>query len=230
MPLLKHQEQIHNNIFDEHERRRLQELNVFEETARFQGFKVIAGVDEAGRGPLAGPVVAAVCVIPESIFIPGVNDSKKLTPEQRAEVFKWITSDGRIQYAVGVISPKEIDQINIFQATIRAMLQAISKLECQPEYLLVDGLQLPHPKIPCQKIIQGDAKSQSIGAASIIAKETRDRLMEAYHQEWPTYGFNKHKGYGTSKHLEAIAKYGPCPIHRLTFEPLKSLVFAPSLF
>jgi ribonuclease HII len=203
------------------ERRRLEKLHEFEIAARQQGFSCIAGIDEAGRGPLAGPVVAAACLIPEGLLIAGVNDSKQLTAKQRHAIFEYIHSESSIKYAVGIISDKEIDRINIYQATIQAMLLAIANLAIIPDYLLVDGLKLPHPSIPCQKIIQGDAKSHSIATDSIIAKETRDRYMQAEHLKWPQYGFDSHKGYGTPEHLEAIAKYGPCPIHRLTFSPFR---------
>lgn len=206
---------------DESEWQRLQELNVFENAARNKGFQLIAGIDEAGRGPLAGPVVAAACVIPPDIFIPGINDSKKLLPKKREELFNKITQDSRITYGVGVINSLEIDKINIFQATVQAMLKAVAKLSCIPDILLVDGMLLPHPTIPSQKIIKGDSLSQSIAAASIIAKETRDRLMIDLHEIWPQYGFDQHKGYGTAMHLEALEKYGPCPVHRMTFEPCK---------
>lgn len=205
------------------ELKRLQELNAFEDAARQQGFQLIAGIDEAGRGPLAGPVVAAACIIPEGVYLPGIDDSKKLTPVKRAEILKMIQSDPRILYAVGIKNHEEIDRHNIYQATILAMLEAVSKLARQPEMLLVDGLLLPHASIPTQKIIKGDARSQSIAAASIIAKETRDRLMEEFHLQWPDYGFHKHKGYATEQHLTAIQAHGPSPIHRLSFEPLKSL-------
>ena len=215
--------QIPTPVVDENEWRRLKTLTVFEEEARQNGYKVIAGVDEAGRGPLAGPVVAAACLIPENLFIPGVDDSKKLLQKKRQEIFKQIVSDPRIIYCVGLVEVEIIDKINILQATIQAMLLAIEGLAKKPDYLLVDGLKLPHPSIPSLKIIAGDALSQSIAAASIIAKETRDRLMIEYHQKWPEYGFDQHKGYGTEKHLAAIDKHGPCPIHRMSFDPIKSL-------
>lgn len=182
----------------------------------------IAGIDEAGRGPLAGPVVAAACIIPLGIFLPGVNDSKQLTSKKRQEILQNLTSNARILHAIGVVSCQEIDQINILQATIKAMLLAVAGLAVIPDLLLVDGLQLPHQSIPCQKIIKGDQMSASIAAASIIAKEKRDGLMLEYHEEWPQYGFDSHKGYGTAQHYAAIDRYGPCPIHRLSFDPFKS--------
>lgn len=207
------------HLLDKHELSRLQELNIFELAARKNGFVNIAGVDEAGRGPLAGPVVAAACIIPENIFIAGVDDSKKLTPARREEIFEDIISNSAIHYAVGIVSSEEIDSINIYQATIKAMLQALQLLKLQPDMVLVDGMALPN--IMCQKIIQGDSKSHSIASASIIAKVTRDRLMVEYHRQWPQYGFDKHKGYGTARHLSALKEFGPCPVHRFSFEPVR---------
>lgn len=172
---------------------------------------------------MAGPVVAACCIIPEALLLPGINDSKQLRPQQRKLLFDQIQNHPDIVYHVAVVNHDVIDQVNIFQATIRAMLEAVNNLTRQPDYLLVDGLKLPHPTIPTERIVKGDALSQSIAAASILAKETRDRLMEEYHTQWPEYGFDRHKGYGTAAHMEAIRKHGPCPIHRLTFEPLKSM-------
>lgn len=206
---------------EETERQRLQALTIHERELRAKGFSCLAGIDEAGRGPLAGPVVAAACIIPEDLFIPYVNDSKKLTPKIRKQLFDKITSDPRLVYGIGIVDSTEIDRINIYQATIQAMLSAINQLAMMPQYLLVDGLNLPHPTLPCLKIIKGDQLSQSIAAASIIAKETRDELMRFYHQKWPHYGFDQHKGYGTAQHLDALAEHGPCEIHRRSFEPCK---------
>lgn len=210
MPQLKPQQIIPSEL------ERLRQLNLFEDEARQGGFKHIAGVDEAGRGPLAGPVVAASCIIPPNIYFPGIDDSKKLSPAKRAVLFKDITSHPSVIYGVGLISHEEIDRINILQATIQAMLQAVARLSITPDMLLVDGMALPSA-IPSKKIIRGDSLSQSIAAASIIAKETRDRIMEEHDRTWPEYGFKDHKGYGTKKHREAIAKYGPCMIHRMSF-------------
>ena len=194
----------------------------FEKKARRQGFKRIAGTDEAGRGPLAGPVVAAACIIPPRNKIDGVYDSKQLTPEMRAHLFEQLIADKRIQYGIGVVDCHEIDQINIYQATIRAIWKAVGQLLEAPDCLLVDGMQLKHPTISCVKIIGGDALSYSIAAASILAKVWRDRLMVAYHQQWPQYGFEQHKGYATEQHLAALKEHGPCPIHRLTFGSVKA--------
>lgn len=213
---------FHVPLVDEDEWRRLKGLTRLENKARRQGFKLIAGVDEAGRGPLAGPVLAAACIIPKEVLIMGVDDSKKLTPKKRQEIYKQIVNDKRICYSVGLVEVEEIDRVNIYQATIQAMLLAIDGLEITPELLLVDGLKLPHPKIPVEKIIGGDALSHCIAAASIIAKETRDRIMIEYHAKWPQYGFDQHKGYGTEKHLTALKEHGPCPIHRQSFEPVKT--------
>lgn len=203
------------------ELKRLQKLHKYENAARQQGFSIIAGIDEAGRGPLAGPVVAAACIIPEGVYVVGVDDSKKLLPKKRQEIFERIMSDNRILFGVGIVSHEEIDSINIYQATIKAMLLAIEKLSIKPDVLLVDGMNLLHPVIPSQKIVQGDGLSHSIAAASIIAKQTRDQLMCQEHEKWPEYGFVRHKGYGTEEHLAAIAKHGPCPIHRLSFSPFR---------
>ena len=202
----------------EKEWRRLKDLSHFEDIAREKGFKQICGIDEAGRGPLAGPVVACACIIPPNILISGIDDSKKLLPQKREEIFKQLVQDPRIIYSIGSIDAEEIDRINISQATIQAMLLAISGLETQPDYLLVDGLKLPHPKIPSEKIIKGDTLSQSIAAASIIAKVTRDRMMMEFDRKWPEYGFSSNKGYGTAKHLKALQQYGPTSIHRLSFD------------
>lgn len=213
----------HNpTLFDDAEWQRLQALNRFEDAARAKGIEMLAGVDEAGRGPLAGPVVAAACIIPKGIYFEGVDDSKKLTAKQRFDLYETIIRHSEVRYAVGIVDSEEIDRINILQATIKAMIMAVDGLNPKPELLLVDGLLLPHPTISCQKIIGGDALSHSIAAASIIAKETRDRLMLDAHIKWPEYGFDRHKGYGTDMHCEALRMHGPCPIHRFSFEPIKS--------
>jgi ribonuclease HII len=209
---------------EQDEWQRLQELVLFEKEARLKGFKLIAGIDEAGRGPLAGPVVAAVCILPKNLFIPDIDDSKKLTPKKRCELFEFLVNHKKIHYGIGILSSVKIDEINIYQATVQALLQAVNRLTVAPDLLLVDGMQIPHETIPSQKIIKGDQKSQSIAAASIIAKETRDRLMREYDRIWPDYGFLQHKGYGTEMHLKALALHGPCPIHRRSFDPIKSMI------
>lgn len=208
---------------DPHEHARLLELTSYEREARAQGYRQIAGIDEAGRGPLAGPVVAAACIIPDGLLFSGVNDSKQLSAKQRYALYETLTNHPDIVYGIGQADPEEIDRVNIYQATILAMYRAIEALPCLPDYLLVDGMKLPYPMIPSIKLIKGDTLSQSIAAASIIAKETRDRLMGEFHLQWPHYSFDAHKGYGTAKHIEALERHGPCPIHRRSFEPVKSL-------
>ncbi len=217
-----------DSSLDEEERLRLQDMMVYEEEAYQKGYQLIAGLDEAGRGPLAGPVVAAACILPKGALFAHVDDSKKLTAKMRAYLFERLTHDPSVCYAIGVIESPEIDRVNIYQATIQAMWQAVGKLATCPDCLLVDGMGLPDSKFPLIKIVGGDALSQSIAAASILAKETRDRLMRVYHKEWPLYGFDQHKGYATAQHLETLERYGPCPIHRRSFDPLKSQLKASS--
>lgn len=195
-------------------------LLYFEKQARKEGFLRVAGVDEAGRGPLAGPVVACVCVIPYGVFFPDVNDSKQLSPNMREELFELLATHPQIEYGIGVVSHEEIDQINIARAAEKAMLDACAKLTTPPDLLLVDGVKLPHPTIPHKKIIKGDALSHSIAAASILAKVTRDRIMLELDLLYPEYGFKSHKGYGTAAHLKALAEHGPCAIHRKSFAPV----------
>lgn len=179
-------------------------------------FHVICGIDEAGRGPLAGPVVAGAVVFPADTDITGINDSKKLTEKKREELYDLIMEKA-VSVGIGMASPQRIDEINILQATYEAMREAISKLSVTPDLLLNDAVTIPELPMKQVAIVKGDAKSVSIGAASIIAKVTRDRLMYEYDKVMPEYGFAKHKGYGTKEHIEAIKKYGPSPIHRTTF-------------
>lgn len=204
------------------ERKRLEAMMVWERRARERGFRFIAGLDEVGRGPLAGPVVAAACILPEGALFEGINDSKKLLPADRSLLYQKILSLPNIDYGIGILDAKEIDRINILQASLQAMMIAVSRLKQVPDFLLIDGNKLPTGNIPSEAIVQGDSLSQSIAAASIIAKEMRDQLMQAYHEQWPQYQFASHKGYATEEHLLAIQEYGPCPIHRMSFEPLKS--------
>lgn len=206
------------------ESRRLEQLMIHEDVARQSGYRQIAGVDEAGRGPLAGPVVAAACLIPADLCVLGIDDSKKLSSQMREEIFECLVADSRILYGIGIIEAQEIDAMNIHQASLKAMLLAIAAMPQLPDYLLIDGFKLPHPTIPAQKIVGGDALSQSIAAASILAKVTRDRVMITYHQQWPQYSFQQHKGYPTSQHIEALKVHGPCPIHRRTFAPVKEVI------
>ena len=176
----------------------------------------ICGIDEAGRGPLAGPVVAGAVILPKGLKIPYLNDSKQLSEKKREELFDVIMEKA-ISVGVGIISPERIDEINILQATYEAMREAVGKLAYRPDVLLNDAVIIPELTIPQEKIIKGDAKSLSIAAASVIAKVTRDRMMKAYHELFPEYGFDKHKGYGSKEHIEMIQKVGPCAIHRRSF-------------
>jgi ribonuclease HII len=196
----------------------------FEEEARKLGYYRVAGVDEAGRGPLAGPVVVAACILPYGIRIDGVDDSKRLSPIKRKALFDILTSHSQIVYAVEVVEPEVIDRINIFQATMLGMRQAVLKLKDQPDYVLVDGNHAPSIPMPVKAVIQGDRLSQIIAAASILAKETRDAIMVSYDEKWPQYGFAKHKGYATEEHIQTLQKYGPCPIHRRSFFPVKERI------
>ena len=195
----------------------------FEEEAAKRGHRLIAGVDEVGRGPLAGPVVAGCCHIPPHLFIEGVNDSKKLSEKKREELFEILTNHPDIVYGIGIVDAQLIDQINILQAAIKAMELAYYEMRLKPDYLLVDGIQLK-VDIPSKKIIKGDATSHLIAAGSILAKVTRDRMMRENHRKWPEYDFESHKGYGTAKHRKALLEHGPCEIHRKTFEPIRSML------
>lgn len=189
----------------------------YEIQARNNGYKVICGVDEAGRGPLAGPVCAAAVILPEGLEIEGVNDSKKLTEKKREALFDVI-KEKALSYCVAFGTLEEIEEFNILEATFIAMNRAIDGLEAEPDFALIDGNRAPKGiKIPCETVVKGDAKSMSIAAASILAKVTRDRLMEEYDKEYPQYNFSKHKGYGTKEHTSLIIEYGPSPIHRLSF-------------
>lgn len=189
-----------------------------------EGYQIIAGVDEAGRGPLAGPVVAAACIFPRGLVLEGVDDSKKLSPIKREEIYQILVSHPEIDFAIGVVEQAQIDVINILQASLAAMAIAVKNLIVEPDFLLVDGNQLPPTRIPSKAVVKGDSLSQSIAAASILAKHSRDQMMLQFHLEWPQYGFDKHKGYATRAHLQAIQKHGPCPIHRKSFEPIKSIL------
>lgn len=197
-------------------------MSQFEREYRSQGFTTIAGVDEAGRGPLAGPVVAAACILPESFLLAGLNDSKQVSSSRRETLFDEITSYPGVYYALGVVSAQRIDEINILQATMEAMQSAVANLACIPEMILVDGNRAPFFGIPVKTLVKGDTLSVSIAAASILAKVTRDCWIDRAAKEFPQYGFERHKGYGTTEHLEALRRFGPCPLHRMTFEPIKS--------
>lgn len=195
----------------------------FEENAYSEGRRLIAGVDEAGRGPLAGPVVAAACILPRAFQIEGIDDSKKLSPSKRAELYQQLTHHPDVIFGIGIVESPQIDEMNILRATLHAMALAVRDLSQEPDYLLIDGNHLPPTQIVSKAVIKGDSRSVSIGAASIIAKHKRDLLMREYHEKFPEYGFLQHKGYGTKMHLDALKAHGPCPIHRVSFEPVKSL-------
>lgn len=201
------------------EQRRLQLLWQYEQQAWENGCLHVAGTDEVGRGPLAGPVVAAAVILPADAWLPGINDSKKLSEKKRMELEKEIKAQA-LAYAVVEIDEKTIDRINILEASRLAMATAVQQLTIQPDLVLVDGLPNPRIILPSQAIIKGDSKSISIAAASILAKVYRDQLMDGYGNCYPQYGFAEHKGYPTAKHIAAIEQYGPCPIHRMSFKPL----------
>lgn len=199
----------------------------FEKLARNLGALRVAGVDEAGRGPLAGPVTAAAVILPEGLCIPGVDDSKKLSPQKREQMFDLIMSLA-LSVGVGVVAPDVIDSINILQATRLAMLDAVQQLSPEPDFILIDGITTINSTIPQKTVKKGDSLSLSIAAASIIAKVTRDRLMIEMDILYPGYGLSSHKGYGSTRHLEAIRLLGPSPIHRLTFAGVKEHIRCPS--
>ena len=201
---------------------RLENMLTYEKDLYKQGLTLIAGVDEVGRGPLAGPVVAAAVILPQGCKIKGLNDSKKIPKKKHLEVFQAV-QDQALSIGIGIIDNQVIDQVNIYEATKLAMKEAISQLSLQPQHLLIDAMKLDLP-ISQTSIIKGDANSLSIAAASIIAKVTRDELMKDYDSQFPGYDFSANAGYGTVKHLEGIEKQGITAIHRLSFEPIKSLV------
>jgi len=200
----------------------------FERVLWAGGMTRVAGVDEAGRGPLAGPVVAAAAILPAAWAasglpreLDGLNDSKLLTRAQRERFFAFLTACGEIQFAIAQTDAAQIDEINVLQATHRAMNEALAKLNPAPQHALVDGRPVRTMRVPQTAIVKGDEQSYSIAAASVLAKVTRDRLMLEFDRQWPKYGFAAHKGYGTARHLAALAAHGPCPIHRRSFAPLK---------
>ena len=188
----------------------------FEKEALAKGYKSVCGVDEAGRGPLAGPVCAAAVILPEGLIIDGVNDSKKLSEKKRESLFDVIREQA-LSYSIAYATVDEIEEINILNATMLAMRRAIDGLDIKADYAMIDGNKIPPIDIDAECIVKGDAKSMSIACASILAKVSRDRLLYKYAEEYPMYGFDKHKGYGTKVHREAILKYGPCPYHRKSF-------------
>lgn len=198
----------------EAEQARLEGMKVFEK--KYESFSYIAGIDEAGRGPLAGPVVAGAVILPRNCSILYLNDSKQVSAKKRDVLYEEIR-DKALSYGIGIVSPERIDEINILQATYEAMRLAIDEMALSPDLLLVDAVTIPNVSTRQIGIVKGDAKSVSIAAASILAKVTRDRMMVEYSGKYPEYGFDRHKGYGSQAHVDAIRKYGPCPIHRKTF-------------
>ncbi len=199
----------------------MQDWYLYEDQAQAEGYTAVCGIDEAGRGPLAGPVFAAAVILPEHVEIPGLNDSKKLSAKKREELFDVIESTG-LAYGIGFATEQEIDEINILQATFRAMKRACDALSVRPGLALVDGNRVPPMNVPVRTIVKGDSLSANIAAASILAKVSRDRLMLQVDEMYPEYGFAKHKGYGTALHIEMLQKFGPSPVHRRSF--LKKIV------
>ena len=198
------------------------DLLAYEKELYKDGINLICGVDEVGRGPLVGPVVACACILPVNYQLKGLNDSKKLTEKKREELYPLLIKDA-ISYGIGIIDAKIIDEVNIYEASKLAMLQAISKLSVKPEHVLIDAMKLDLD-IPSTSIIHGDALSLSIAAASVIAKVTRDHMMMELDEKYPMYGFKEHKGYPTKKHLEALKKYGPLDNYRFTYRPVRDLI------
>lgn len=197
-------------------REEIKDLWLYEKEAFAEGFEIVCGVDEAGRGPLAGPVCAAAVILPKGLEIEGLNDSKKLTDKKRRELYDVIVEKA-VSYGIAMADEKEIDEINILQATFLAMQRALGKLTVKPNLALIDGNRAKDFGLPVRTIVKGDSLSASIAAASILAKVTRDRLMEELDETYPQYGFAVHKGYGTKRHYEALRELGPCEIHRRTF-------------
>lgn len=192
------------------------DLYDFDDSYRLKGFSLIAGIDEAGRGPLAGPVVSAVVILPKDLRIEGLKDSKELSAKERERLYSVLCQEAQA-YAIGIASVEEIDRLNILEATRLAMTRAVEALPIQPDLLIIDALRLPMLKLRQESVIKADSKSASVASASILAKVTRDRLMMELHKEYPQYGFNRHKGYPTRSHREFIAAFGPSPVHRKTF-------------
>lgn len=211
------------------EEQRLFAMFRYEREAEAEGLDIVAGVDEAGRGPLAGPVSVAAVILPQGLILPHLNDSKKISAAVRDKLYDEIMEKAICVKQV-FVDEKTIDRVNILQATMNGMYEAIFGLNPQPKKVLLDAVELAGLPMPSLPLIKGDSKSASIAAASIIAKVSRDRLMDEYDKQYPEYGFASHKGYGTEQHVKAIRRYGPCPIHRLSFEPIKSIVEADNPF
>ncbi|MBN9652830.1 ribonuclease HII [Halobacillus sp. GSS1] len=216
-------QRYHKEIRQKQElRSQYEKMMVFEEDLFQRGFTQVAGIDEAGRGPIAGPVVAGAVILPRDYYLAGLNDSKKLSLKSREAYFERIKADA--DWGVGIVTNKEIDQINIYQASKLAMKRAVEDLSGKPEHLLIDAMELDAISSPQTKLIKGDERSVSIAAASVIAKVTRDRMMAEIDERYPMYEFRNNQGYGTKPHVEALKNHGPCPIHRKTFAPVKDLL------
>lgn len=205
------------------EKERFKKMLCYEDEARRQGCAIIAGIDEAGRGAWAGPVVAGLVILPDDIFIAGLDDSKKLAEKKREALYEEIT-DKALDISVGLSTSSVIDKKNILKATYMAMKKAVSTMKMRPDMIFIDGRPVPDMGFSQMSIVRGDSKSVSIAAASIIAKVTRDRMMKEFAILYPEYGFEKHKGYGTKLHMKTLDKYGICPIHRKTFKPVKEVL------
>lgn len=219
--LLKRME---NQLKKEEElRSQFAQMSIYENRQRQRGLNYIAGTDEAGRGPLAGPVTAAAVILPEDFYLPGLNDSKKLSEKQR-DSFALTIKEHAVSWHVAIIEPAEIDRINIFEATKKAMAEAIKQLQPTPDHCLIDAVRVPGLPFPQESIEKGDAKSISIAAASILAKTTRDKIMKDLHEICPQYGFASNMGYGTKAHLESLESMGPTPYHRRSFAPVARAV------
>lgn len=212
------------NLNLEEDKARVEKLYQFENDARAEGYKFIAGVDEAGRGSLIGPIIIGAVILPPNLYLENLDDSKKLSPKIREKLYDEIISNA-ISVASVAVSVEEIDSLNVYQATLQGMIKAVNCLAIQPDFVLADAMRLQfRNKIKSRALIHGDALSASIAAASIIAKVTRDRMAENWSKEFPAYGFEKNFGYGTREHLAAIEKFGFTPLHRKTFEPVKSMI------
>ncbi|MGI6513365.1 MAG: ribonuclease HII [Syntrophomonadaceae bacterium] len=200
---------------------RLHAMTSYERNLFAAGVQYIAGIDEAGRGPIAGPVVAAAVILPRDFFVPEVDDSKRLKPSLREKLSLAIKRQA-LDWSIGIVSVSCLDQINIYQATKLAMITACNNLRLRAEHLIIDAVKLPELSIPQTSLIKGDSLSLTVACASILAKVERDEIMEGYDKLFPGYGFAKHKGYATREHIEALFRLGPCPVHRTSFEPVKS--------
>ena len=195
----------------------------FEEQAKKNGYRFVAGIDEAGRGPLAGPVVSAAVILPTTFDLPGLTDSKKLSAKQRERLYPMIRQQA-VAVGIGLASPREIDELNILAATLKSMQMAVSRLSISADFLLIDGISPISSDIPQKTIKKGDSRSQSIAAASVVAKVVRDRIMVVFDRHFPEFGFAQHKGYGSKEHMQTIARIGPTPLHRLSFRGVREYV------